>query len=185
MKALSLGRKRLNTICKTILKGNIPQETRGKVQKIFRKKEKVCDFITAFPARESHYNRKKSSRIYLSCELNITKLWKLYNDSVDEDLKVKKWFFRHIFVTQFNIGFSSPASDACNTCTLLTNKINRTRSIKETISQKKRVHKLRANAFYQLIKEKPLNSFSFCFDLQQVMPLPKTLLFKIVFMLDK
>ena len=37
----------------------------------------------------------------------------------------------------------------------------------------KRVHKLRSKAFYQLMKEEPLGTKSFCFDLQQVQPLPK------------
>lgn len=36
------------------------------------------------------------------------------------------------------------------------------------------VHKKRANAFYALLKQSPENSITFCFDMQQVQPLPKT-----------
>lgn len=125
-KALGIGTKRLNTVSTKISHGEVPVENRGgdrKSHKNQSRKASVCDFISKLPARESHYARNKSCRIYLSCELNVAKLCRLYNDSVGDDLKVKPWFFRQIFMTQFNIGFSSPASDACTTCVLLTNKI--------------------------------------------------------------
>lgn len=37
-----------------------------------------------------------------------------------------------------------------------------------------RVHKLRAKAFYDYMRDNPPNSMSLCFDLQQVQPVPKT-----------
>ncbi|KAK9709759.1 hypothetical protein QE152_g26443 [Popillia japonica] len=36
------------------------------------------------------------------------------------------------------------------------------------------MHQKSAHAFYELLQESPPNSVSFCFDLQQVQPLPKT-----------
>lgn len=38
----------------------------------------------------------------------------------------------------------------------------------------KRVHKLRAKAFYDYIQENPQNAVSLCFEMQQVQALPKT-----------
>lgn len=38
-----------------------------------------------------------------------------------------------------------------------------------------RVHKKRASAFYEIAKEPPKASLTFCFHLQQVQPLPRTL----------
>lgn len=38
----------------------------------------------------------------------------------------------------------------------------------------KRVHKLRSNAFYDIMKQELPDSIKLCFDLQQVLPLPKT-----------
>ncbi|CAH0730544.1 unnamed protein product, partial [Brenthis ino] len=74
------------------------------------------------------------------------------------------------------MGFSYPVSDACTTCTLLNNKIKAEEDSqkKQHHMTEKRVDKLRANAFYQLLKQRDDNSYSFCFDLQQVIPLPKT-----------
>lgn len=93
LKVLSFTSQRVNTIAKTIFHGNIPKENRGGDRLIARfkpKKESVVKFLKNLPAKESHYNRNKSQRCYLSPELNIKKLWGLYNDSVENSLKVKK-----------------------------------------------------------------------------------------------
>nr|CAH7757749.1 unnamed protein product [Callosobruchus chinensis] len=85
--------------------------------------------------------------------------------------------FKNVFYNNFNIGFKSPACDVCGTCLNLKHAIS-----KETGAQRiksltdLRVHKLRANAYYKLAKETPPKSITFCFDLQQVHPLPKTLI---------
>ncbi|CAH2101232.1 unnamed protein product [Euphydryas editha] len=87
------------------------------------KKEKIREFIRQLPATESHYNRNKSKKSYLSSELNIGKLRKFYNDSVTPDFESKKMMFWEIFSSDFPLGFRSPASDACSTCILLNNEI--------------------------------------------------------------
>ncbi|CAF4935321.1 unnamed protein product [Pieris macdunnoughi] len=45
---------------------------------------------------------------------------------------------------------------------------------KALLMTEKRVHKLRANCFYELMNKYQENSLSFCFDLQKVQVLPKT-----------
>lgn len=180
MTVTSMKRKRLNTIGQTILKGEVPKERRGgnrKSAKYAQKKANVKQFIQKLPATESHYNRAKSKRIYLQCDWNLTKLWKLYNNSVEsEDLKVKYKFFRDIFMTAFNIGFKSPATDVCNTCTLLDNKLKNEKDPREKtkLMTEKRIHSLRAKTFTELCRENPKNAISLCFDLQKVHPLPCT-----------
>lgn len=178
MKALSIGRKRLASLDKTLFDGNVPKENRGgdrKIASFDSRRQSVKNFIAKLPAQESHYDRMKSKREYLSCELNITKLHKIYNDYVSEELRVKLSYFRHIFVTNFNIGFRSPASDVCQLCTLLRNKIKTTnQQEKQHTMTELRVHKLRSNAFYKLLKQDEPDSLTFAFDMQQVQPLPKT-----------
>lgn len=125
LKALSVTGRRVNTIAKTIFHGNIPKENRGgdRLTATFKqKKESILKFLKKLPAKESHYNRNKSQRCYVSPELNIKKLWRIYNDSVDNPLKVKKTYFWNIFNT-LNIGFSSPATDMCAQCVLNKHKI--------------------------------------------------------------
>ena len=83
----------------------IPQETRGgnRKESLYKEKQElVIKFIKGLRAVESHYNRAKSRRIYLSSDLNITKIWKMYNASVSDNVQVKESYFRHIFLTRFN-----------------------------------------------------------------------------------
>lgn len=78
----------------------------------------------------------------------------MYNDSFPQDLRVTKAMFQKVFSEDFNIGFKSPASDACSTCILLTNKIKTGTNLddKRIVMVQKRVHNLRAKALYKLCK---------------------------------
>lgn len=175
----SVSEKRLNNINKQTVQGNIPKENRGgdrKFQKYVNKKEALRQFLNSLPAKESHYGRQKSKRIYLSSELNCKKLLKFYNDSVAPELQVKKTLFYTVFHKEYNIGFSSPSSDACSVCLLWAYKIKMEKdpAKKQVLMTELRVHKLRSKAFYNHMKEDVPNAVSLCFDLQQVLPLPRT-----------
>lgn len=179
MAVFSVTEKRLRLLNQTLVKGNMPKENRGgdhRSHKTIERKEKVRQFLNGLPAKESHYNRQKSKRIYLSTELNVRKLINLYNSTVSDDLKVRPGMFYKIFHGEYNIGFATPSSDVCNTCVLLSNQIKAETNPekKMEIMTQKRIHKLRANAFYEIMKRDISDSISLCFDLQQVLPLPKT-----------
>lgn len=174
--ALGITKNRLVPILKAIHGGDIPKEKRGGDrygQKFFEIKEKIREFLKNLPASESHYNRKKSCRVYISSELNLAVLSKMYN-SKNPEYKSSLSMFKRIFYNEFNIGFSSPASDVCGTCINLKNAIKQKDGDKELFISKLKVHRIRANTFYKLLKENPPKSLSFCFDLQQIHPLPKT-----------
>lgn len=175
--ALGITKNRVIPILKTINEGNIPKERRGGnrfLDKSLPVKEEIRKFLNGLPASESHYSRNKSCRVYLSSDLNIAALCKTYN-STNPEFKTSLSMFKRIFYTEFNIGFSSPASDVCGTCLNLRNSIKQKNGEdKEALIAKLKVHKVRANSFYKLLKESPPGSLSFCFDLQQVHPLPKT-----------
>lgn len=179
MAATAVKNYRLYTLCKTIDLGQCPKENRGGdhvSRKSFSKREKVCEFIGNLRGIESHYDRKKSKRVYLPAHLSIRKLQQIYNEQVEDQNQVKYSMFRKVFLTKFNIGFSSPASDTCSQCTRLKHLVRseKDQAKKNTYITEYRVHKKRAKAFYELSKEDPENSLTFCFDLQQVQPLPRT-----------
>nr|CAH7720279.1 unnamed protein product [Callosobruchus chinensis] len=160
MAAFGVSAGRIRTVAKFLESGRVPKERRGGdrvSKKSLSKKNKIREFIASLPASESHYNRNKSARIYLSCELNLKKLYQMYNTR-NNDYKVSLTMFKNVFYNNFNIGFKSPETGA-----------QRIKSLTDL-----RVHKLRANAYYKLAKETPPKSITFCFDLQQVHPLPKT-----------
>ncbi|XP_072384620.1 uncharacterized protein [Diabrotica undecimpunctata] len=179
LKCVNIKKDRINYVAKTLSDGNIPKENRGGDHvstKSVVKKNKIREFIGKLQGKESHYNRKKVRRIYLAADLSIKKLHGMYLTQCDPEHNVNFSMFRRIFVHDFNIGFSTPASDVCAQCTRLKFKIRteinevKKREFRTELS----IHQKRANAFYSLLKETPENSITFCFDMQQVQPLPKT-----------
>lgn len=176
--ALGISKNRLNTVAKVIDAGNGPKEKRGgdKIShKSEEKKIKIRDFVGKLKGRESHYNRHKSKRIYLSADLSIAKLCRQFNEQHPDD-KTSLSMFTRVFVNDFNVGFSSPASDVCGMCTRLKRmkKIEKDPNKKQDLQMELRVHQKRANTFYELMREKFEKSLTLCFDLQQVHPLPRT-----------
>lgn len=172
-----------NRICAVVARnfhsGLMPIDKRGgdrKSKTYEAKKLSVINFIKRFQVIENHYCRSKTSnRIYLHSDLNINKMWRMYNGSTLEELQVKPSYFRHIFKTVFNIGFGSPQTDACSTCISLNEKINNEKDIckNNDLQIKKRVHKLKASAFYSLLKEKQEDLLILTFDCQKNQQLPK------------
>lgn len=177
-KLFGIGQRRMNTIAEGIISGEGVKDKRGgdhKLKKYGDKRSSVYNFISKLNAKESHYSRNKSRRLYLPSTLNINQLFLLYNDSVEAPLKVKKTFFVKIFATKFNLGFGSPASDTCSYCHRLKNKIEMCRDSKEkqTLIAEIGAHRLRAKTFHKIMKENISDCVSYVFDLQQVQPLPK------------
>lgn len=141
-------------------KGEPTEEKRGRDRKSHRsieKKNKVREFISNLKATESHYGRQKSRRLYLNCTISIKKLHQIYCNHINDELyRVSFAIFRRLFVTEFNIGFKSPSSDVCTTRSLLDQRIKTfpTGSTERVnLMTQKRIHKLRANSFYSLMKE--------------------------------
>ncbi|KAJ8704984.1 hypothetical protein PYW08_012304 [Mythimna loreyi] len=88
---------------------------------------------------------------------------------------VKKSYFRAIFNRDFNLGFGNPRTDVCSKCIELDGKIKteKDQEKKKDLMIEKRVHKLRAKAFFRLLQEKSEDMITFSFDCQKNNPLPK------------
>lgn len=165
---------------KFALYGSVPlKENRGgqRIQEVnVSKRQSVKRFIENLKCTETHYCRGKSCRQYLPSELSIAKLLKMYNTSTDPDLQVRRSFFRNIFNRNYNVGFGTPVTDACSRCIELTEQIKHTTNVadKSRLLIDKRVHKLRANAFYALLKENKEDVLTLSYDCQKNLPIPKT-----------
>lgn len=118
-------------------------------------RKSIKDFIKKLVPLEVHYCRSKiKSRQYLASNLSINKLYRMYiSQARDQFICVKASYFRIIFNTSFNIGFGCPATDVCSTCLTLKEKVKHEKDVSKK-NQLKRVHDLRAKAFYSLLKEK-------------------------------
>lgn len=153
----------------------------------------IDNHILSFPKRSSHYSREKNERrTYLSSDLNVSKMYKLYLEKYEPDVseKLKRgekcqakvsydFYFRH-FRENYNISFGSPRSDTCQTCDRLENltAAEQDRETKHVLEREKTLHIRKAEVFYTSMKEKTLLAKTdetvevLCFDYQQNLPLP-------------
>lgn len=177
---LGITKHRVHYVMKSYAEtGESPKEKRGgdhKSHKYERKKTSIINFIKTLHCVESHYCRSQTAvRMYLPSELSINKLFRMYNAQASADLKVKAHFFRHVFNRSFNLGFGSPRTDVCSICLELSEKLKNAtdNEIKNRLMAAKRVHKLRANAFYDLLRVSKDDLVTFSFDCQKNQVLPK------------
>lgn len=179
LNTLQITASRLKCVINNFLKtGCSPKENRGgdkKSSKNQQKRASIVEFITKLRCLESHYCRGHSVRQYLPAELSIRKLTRMYNNEKSGDEKVKPWLFRHVFNNKFNLGFGSPRSDVCSKCLELAEKLKycKIANEKTKLIHERRVHKLRAKAFYSLLKENDDHLAIFSFDCQKNQVLPK------------
>lgn len=92
-------------------------DMRGKTPSIkisLEKEKEVIDHINKFPRVESHYCRAKTKKQYLEPNLNITKMYNLYNKETEKP--EKESYYRHIFCTKFNLDFHRPKKDRYGKC---------------------------------------------------------------------
>lgn len=75
------------------------------------KREKVMSFINKIPCEELTFSKKHKKVYYLSSELSIYRLYKVYNSDAADDLKVKKSYFRGIYNTKYNLSFGTSRTD--------------------------------------------------------------------------
>lgn len=91
---------------KNLKEGLMPEEKRGGDRKSHQlnigKKTAIIEFIKKFKCSGPHYSRGSSARRYLATELSINKLFTFYNDQAEEQLKVKRSYFRTVFNTNFD-----------------------------------------------------------------------------------
>lgn len=74
-------------------------------------KSKFMNHPRSFHGRKSHYSLHDSSKIYIPEELNVKKMY----DMFEEKDQLSYEAYRSIFVNHLNIGFGYPRSDTCST----------------------------------------------------------------------
>lgn len=157
--------------------GTISPDKRGKSSppnKLTESKLKEIEWhINKFPAYESHYSRKRSSKKYLSSDLTIAKMYDLYSKEVEKPASIK--IYSKIF-NDLNLSFKKPAKDTCHKCDLFQIQIE-TNSDNELIKQRDSHHAMAEDAYeskrLDKIRSKECPSVMvLAFDLQQCLPTP-------------
>ncbi|CAG9839154.1 unnamed protein product [Diabrotica balteata] len=150
------------------------------------KKRTVMEHINLFPRVESHYSRSHSKRQYLSPELNIAVMYKLYTDWCNEELIPKEKIvtasmYRFIFCTEFNLSFKLPNLDTCDMCDKITCSLQNENdeNLRKTIENAKKIHLDDAETRYGLkrvdkerAKKEGSNERVVMIDLQKCLPTP-------------
>nr|CAI5860046.1 unnamed protein product [Callosobruchus analis] len=142
----------------------------------------VMDHISKFPAYKSHYSRSHSNKRYLSPDLSIQQMYRLYTDHCKEigRTPVSDHFYRNIFVTEFNISFHPPHNDTCGKCDKLEVLIKACSDEGDRINfeREKKAHLEAANDAYEEKRKDKDNSkkselmITATFDLQKCLPTP-------------
>lgn len=167
-------------MCKQFFEqGTTPVDKRGgdtRSNAFANKREAVRAFITSIQPVEKHYCRSKNvHRFYLSSDLSIAKLCRMYNEQRENDMKVKYEFFRTVFERDFNIGFGSPATDVCSFCLMHKERLKLTTDQEEKakLHAELTVHNAKAKAFYDNLRNPVEGVKIISFDCQKNLILPK------------
>lgn len=139
----------------------------------------IKNHIESFPAVESHYTRKSTSRKFLSQDLSIRKMYDLYKTKCQEDgiTPVSEKVYRNVFCNEYNFSFHKPKKDTCQTCNTYNEK-KKTGNITESdqamyIEHMKRKEQARTEKDADKKRAKNDKSlFVATFDLQAVLQTP-------------
>ena len=71
--------------------------------------------ISSFRGRHSHYAFGKTRKLYLSAELNVSKMHAFFRDT-HSDIEITYETYCRFFVKDFNVGFGYPRKDPRATC---------------------------------------------------------------------
>jgi hypothetical protein len=166
-------------IKRNFVSAHIPIEKRGgdtRSAVYAERKQAVINFIKLHKVAELHYCRASiKCRSHLASELSVNKMWRNYNDNADPQLKVKRDYFRAVFNTNFNLGFGTPRTDVCSKCTELKSKISveKDETKKFNLKVELAIHKKRAVAFFDMLREKKVGLHTISYDCQKNQPMPR------------
>ena len=142
-------------------------------------REIVIAHINSFPVIDSHYCRAKTNKKYVQPGLNIERMYDLYKSHCSEKGLpfVKSSYYRHVFNTEFNIGFHVPKTDRCEKCEEIKVKKNEKLPVSE---EEEKAHKSHLAEKVAMRAEKAKdkansdkNTLLVVFDLENVITLPK------------
>lgn len=160
-------------------------EKRGKFPKAKKFNEEhrrqIVEHINCIPRCESHYSRAKTSREYLSPDLNLHRLFKSFQLQNPNTLITYR-LYAEVFKKEFpKLSFRAPRSDTCRVCDEWQCKIKASKKDPELSTNRNalELHQRKAERAMELLKQDAAssqlpgsNQSVICIDLQQVMFVP-------------
>jgi hypothetical protein len=170
-----IGTTRVRRLCNLVREGKSPRELRGKHPNCRRSmdeewQERIRYHIRKFPFKTCHYGPSGCKIRYLSEELSISKMYKLFLQEhfpeeylrVQEGVKpgsirckVKYEYYRNFFNSHFGYRFARPRVDVCSTCEELRSELQNETAAERRKAHKERLklHKLKAKIFHEERRE--------------------------------
>lgn len=143
-------------------------------------KRLIKDHVLSFPREESHYSRHKSSKEYLSPDLNIHRMYLGFKE-IYPNSRVDGKFYRRVFKREFpKLSFKRPRTDTCRTCDKLMAQIKSSvGAARFPLIAKQELHQRKAEKAVKLLSSSilesqyPLSSrTTIAIDMQQVLFTP-------------
>ncbi|GFS25892.1 hypothetical protein ElyMa_005195300 [Elysia marginata] len=154
----------------------------------------IISHIQSFRGRVSHYSRRKTRKVYLPEDINISKMHAMFVEK-HPNVKCSYDTYRDTFNNKFNISFGYPRKDTCTTCDKLkvkldslNCKLNQTsldsdtsidlQRRKDRITATLELHQRKGEVFYERKKASRIEAQNnddveaVCFDFQKNLPLP-------------
>ena len=139
------------------------------------KRKTVREHIQTFRCRSNHHSRKDSpGRKYLPHELSVAKMHQLFKEQ--NHVQISYVLYYSVFVSNFNLGFGSPATDVWATCVQFRSQV-RNESLsdedKKILTAEFILHRRRQRQFYNLMNDAK-DTTTVCFDMMENLVLPRT-----------
>lgn len=94
-------------------RGKHPNSNQFKIKFTETDSNLVCEHITSFPKEESHYSRSKSTREFLSLDLNMHRIFKMFKDKYPQS-QVTYRYYSDTFHKNFpKLKYGNPKVDSC------------------------------------------------------------------------
>ncbi|XP_069690830.1 uncharacterized protein [Periplaneta americana] len=180
---LGVTKSRLQILIEKIKSGKSILDGRGKhknrPRNILDADKELVEHIKSFPCQESHYSRQSTKTTYLSPDLNVVAMFKLFKSRYPES-KVLLHTYRSVFREKFNLKFGLPRSDTCKTCDLYFIQMAAAQTEEDLtkLEVDSEVHHRKAEKGYNTlssdtqVSKENANMIVLCVDLQQVIYTP-------------
>lgn len=182
LNTLGISEKTMRTSLKNLQESGVIQpERRGgrptqRKEKDTEETERIRSHINQFDRVESHYSRANSSKEYLHSDLNLKKMYRMFEEESNNQPIPSFTKYRRVFL-EMNLTFHHPKKDLCSLCVSyregnedckqrLLSRYNTHIAEKDKVREIKKTCKLIAKENFKIV--------SAVFDLQQVMYLPKS-----------
>lgn len=130
-------------------------------------KVQIQEHIQSLPYKISHYGKCGKKTRYLSIDLNVKIMWKLYLKKNEPDVylsfgtenekkpTISYEYYNQFYRDNFNYPFGRPRTDVCSHCEKLTVEINNEQipAVKAKMKRQLEKHQSKAKQFYNDMKE--------------------------------